>query len=302
MLGVVSNDTEPVAERQASLNRSVAGNWDVFTGHRAKLTDLVSAASPRGEASLCVLGAGNCNDIDLGRAVSAYAEVHLVDIDADAMSEGVRRQHLAGDPRLHLHGGRDITGVAGLIERWRDHPPDDRTIDACLETLQVPHPLGPATPAFDVVLSAAILSQLTGSVIRLLGRDHPRSLEVALAVRDAHLSLMIDLLVRGGTGILVTDIASSTSSRILARSPLDAYPALFDDVLEEGALPGTDPLGIEASLTDAGRAGGIRRDAPWPWRLTHSRTQLMCAISFRRVEAGDARRPADHAGERDPRV
>ena len=79
-------------DAQKTSNRSALSQLDAFTGHREHLTALVRASvSPSERKRLCVLGAGNCHDLDLGELAELYAEIHLVDID-EAAIEGARER------------------------------------------------------------------------------------------------------------------------------------------------------------------------------------------------------------------
>ena len=51
------------AEINRRRNEEVADGWERFGPHREKVTQLLlAAATERKEATLCVLGGGNCND------------------------------------------------------------------------------------------------------------------------------------------------------------------------------------------------------------------------------------------------
>ena len=52
------------ASEQRSVNQSSLSQRTAFASHRAKVTELVCAATRGGQGRLCVLGAGNCNDLD----------------------------------------------------------------------------------------------------------------------------------------------------------------------------------------------------------------------------------------------
>src|SRR5262245_2519766 len=80
-------------------NRQTRDCWDAYSSHRAQTTDAVLAAGrklPNAATSacrsLCVLGAGNCNDVDLAALCSHFGSVTLVDADRDAVASGVQRQ------------------------------------------------------------------------------------------------------------------------------------------------------------------------------------------------------------------
>ena len=78
--------------RQLRLNRETLDFWRLYRSHREAVADLISRTPQPGSASLCILGAGNCNDLDLVRFTSRFAQVHLVDLDRQAMDKGVQRQ------------------------------------------------------------------------------------------------------------------------------------------------------------------------------------------------------------------
>ena len=50
--------------------------------------------------SIIIWGAGPCNDIDLQYFVERFKQVILIDIDADAMLEGIKKQHLEGNSKI----------------------------------------------------------------------------------------------------------------------------------------------------------------------------------------------------------
>src|ERR1043165_130674 len=78
---------------QGRSNRSAAGHVHHFQGHRERMTqEIVSRRPPAGApARLCLLGAGNANDVDLAALAEVFDEIHLVDIDPDALAAARRR-------------------------------------------------------------------------------------------------------------------------------------------------------------------------------------------------------------------
>lgn len=274
--------------RQAELNRSVAGHWELFETHRRRVTELILSLAPSTDAVLCVVGAGNCNDLDLDLLLDVSAEIHLIDVDTDALANGADRQGMGGSPRLRLHGGHDVTGILGRLARWDAGPrPTNPEIDDCLRELAAGAlPVGIEPGSAHVAVSAALLSQATGAAVRVLGVDHPRSLEVALAIRDAHLRFIAGLVRPGGSGLIVTDLASSDMVDGLVTAPAETLSELMDEVMQSGPFhAGTNPHGIEASLRQLpGVDGGIERIArysPWLWRLGRDKVQLTYAMAFR---------------------
>ena len=92
--------------RQSGFNAESRDQWDAFSGHREKVSAILGAGADPCPGRLCVLGAGNCNDLDLAALLRAHREVHLVDLDAEALAQGVERQGVADRPGLRALRGR----------------------------------------------------------------------------------------------------------------------------------------------------------------------------------------------------
>lgn len=182
-------------QRQIAFNRSSNDAWDAFSEHRSQVTSLLKYGSD--SSRLCILGAGNCNDLDLTTLLQSHPEIHLVDLDGDALAQGVAKQNLADQGHIYLHSGIDLTGMIDPISHWSPNTPLSKTdiaayIDApthCLE--QLPGP-------FDVVASTCLLSQLIKSIVDTIGEDHPQFVEVIQAIRLGHLRLLLRLMDSGG--------------------------------------------------------------------------------------------------------
>ena len=263
-------------ERQKSLNRETADSWAWFADHRAKVTTLVlEAIEPAAlfPPSVCVLGAGNSNDLDLGRLVQSGAGVHLVDIDEEALAHGVARQLTPGAARLHHV---ELTGVAQF-------DPAISTCELVCTALAGPRlTLGP----FNVVASSGLLTQLVAAAVDGLGADHPAVDETTLAIRTGHLRLMTRLLAPGGVAVLVTDVVSSDTLPALLEHHDPA--SLLRQALSTGNFfTGTHPEGLVRALdTDdnlVGRVDGVELTRPWRWRLSPSRAYLVVALTWRRA-------------------
>src|SRR5947207_3244677 len=46
-------------------NRQARDDWELFATHRARLTAAIAGLAGASDGVLCLLGAGNCNDVDL---------------------------------------------------------------------------------------------------------------------------------------------------------------------------------------------------------------------------------------------
>jgi hypothetical protein len=118
-----------IVDKQSRLNRSTGGQWNLYASHRQELERLLVPSRPGGR--ICVLGAGNCNDLDLRWLTQVYREVHLVDIDGDALARAAKFQKVEGSEKLRLHGSIDLTGLADRLGTWAKAPPTSAEIEIC---------------------------------------------------------------------------------------------------------------------------------------------------------------------------
>jgi hypothetical protein len=204
---------------QIRRNALSADCWQLYAGHRRAVTELLTGVPLVSSApSLCVLGAGNCNDLDLRQLATSFANMHLVDLDGESLDRGVARQQLDSAVGIHVHGGVDLTGLIGLMDRWKSlgSAPEQQVRQFLQQPASsVPASLAGLTGTMDVVASACVLSQLVDSVASVLGQTHPCFLDMVFLLRREHLRLMLDLLRDSGQGVLITDFVSSDRARLL---------------------------------------------------------------------------------------
>lgn len=275
-----------LSAEQARRNASAIDRWTPFAGHRAQIASLLISSAPAPPGRLCVLGAGNCNDLDLLSLSRAFAELHLVDIDADALQRGAARQGQVAPGAVVLHGGVDVTGCWERWANWagRRAATDSEFDEAVAGALSAP-PMALGGP-FDVAASTCLASQLIESVIMAVGERRPRLAELILAVRTAHVRRLASLLSPGGVGWLIVDFVSSqTLPELLAPAepnwqelaPRLAAQGNFFHGLNPFALLQLfqrDPL-LASTVSNAEIAGF------WRWNQT-PKTYAVCAIKFRR--------------------
>ena len=268
--------------RQARFNAESFDQWAGFAGHRERVSALLAEG---GRGRLCVLGAGNANDLDLPRLLASYREVHLVDLDAAALERGARQQGVAGHPGFFRHGGMDVTGMVDAMARWS---PVGEVAPAELAAL-VDWPrrrVGLALPMpFDAVASTCLLSQVVGNARHALGEAHPQGPAVVRAIRLGHLRLLAGLVRPGGRFVLISDVASSDWAPGLAEAAESDLAGLVPRIAREhGLIRGVDPAEILDLLrSDPALSTRLDRVAllpPWRWRL-HDRTYLVCAFEAR---------------------
>ena len=240
------------------VNRSTRKNWDFFSRHRNRVMDLLGAESRR-QGKVAILGAGNCNDLDLRQLAAECGEIHLFDLDREAMEQALLRQGIPEGSNIHLRDDLDLSGLGG---------PD-------AATAKVP------AKDFELVVSTCVVSQLLESVSRL----HPpgsRRDRTMLRVRDAHLRLLTDLISPGGTGIVVTDMAEAVADPVAAE-PNEAAPSREPELMERFFL-GLGPKGLEDALGAVPHASEslrrVKQVEPWTWQLDAVRRYLVHAVRF----------------------
>ena len=258
--------------RQAAFNASSSGQWEGFSGHRQAVTSLLGLGGGR----LCVLGAGNANDLDLPALLTAYREVHLVDLDAEALTRGAERQGVLDRPSLYLHGGVDLSALLDVIGTWT---PLTSIVPADLDALAA-WPAGRVAGVlpgpFERVASTCLLSPLIGNAFHALGESHTAFPLVVRAIRIGHLRLLTQLVAPGGEAVLITDVAST-----------DVVPDRAGQTVERRFFHGVDPAVILATYRDdpylASRVTKLERLNPWRWNL-HRRGYLVWAVRYEVVE------------------
>src|SRR4051812_14797742 len=97
-------------------NRNSDGCWQDFASHRTRQTELALQA---GGGRLAVLGAGNCNDLDLPALAERFREIHLVDLDREALERALGRQPPEVQQALVLHAPVDVTGALEKLATFR---------------------------------------------------------------------------------------------------------------------------------------------------------------------------------------
>ncbi len=273
-----SDISAPVAQKQATLNVSTRGQWQMYGSHRQAIERLIVSALPLNRGRICVLGAGNCNDLDLVWLTTVFSEVHLADIDPAALKMGIKRQRMSECISIHRHSPFDLTGISPRVDEWRGRTPDDTEIDAAIREIAAAPALC-SDGGFDVVLSPCVLSQLFNPARDALGATHPRFGQLLATIRSRHLRMLIDLTAPGGRAILVNDVSSSERFAPLPRVPNDQLPDVLRKVLGEGkCFKGLEPAAMISGLRSDPRVVKWETSPPWLWHLGMERTYLVYAI------------------------
>jgi len=208
-------------DEQRKANESTRSLFDSYQEHRAQTTRLaLDSAKPGVSSTLCVLGAGNCLDLDLARLAERFSEVHLVDVDRGALEGAVARQPAEVQARLVLHAPVDLSGLLDKLERWaRLETTESELLQHHRRTASA---LAAELGAHDVVLSASCITQMQLSVLQALGDRHQLFDAVRHVLGATHLHTLHALTKPGGRALLVTDVLSSSRYPALATVPPEA--------------------------------------------------------------------------------
>jgi hypothetical protein len=273
-------------------NRDGRDLWERYAIHRAHVTAAILEQAPAPGGRLCLLGAGNANDLDLARLAERFAEVHLVDIDPTAISRALGRQTPETRAKLRVHAPVDLSGLFRQLEA--------RGAKRDLVAAGVPEVLAQLPADFDVVASCCVLSQMSWALANVVnpvnaggaGATDLSQATLEQALLKIHLRTLVGLTRPGGAALLIADLVSS-----------DKYP--FDDLADD-----TDLRALVDRLSDERIAYAVcnlalikqvlRRDdelsarlappavgQPWLWTGSHDRTYLVYPLLLRRLPAGD---------------
>jgi hypothetical protein len=178
-------------------NRESRDLWEPFRSHRQRVTAEILALAPGGGDArggrLCVLGAGNANDLDLEALAARFDEIHLVDIDPAALSRATGRQSPEVRTKLHSHAPVDLSGLYHQLERSTGLAPDDAMVAA-----------GTAE-----VTSCCVLSQMSWAIEHLASPDGMPVPALEQALLRIHLRVLRRLIRPTGAALLVSDLTSS---------------------------------------------------------------------------------------------
>jgi hypothetical protein len=288
-LQAAKNTSVHVREQAAALNRARVGA-EVYQHHRARLLRLVRAVQ-RGEG-ICVLGAGNCDDLDLPALVRDFGQVHLVDIDGEALAQAIARAPEAIRGRITARGDVDLSGTIAQIDRWGDSFPSDAQLGQFAADASA-HLAASIGGSYDVVLSASLLSQLYLPVRETLLVGMADWQKLFLAIECVHLGTVAALTRPGGTGVLALDVAASHKLPELLQfaqpETWEGLGAAMTAAITARAVPlSPDPQRLLALLAEPPLATLVDRPRltePWVWNIGSGVQALVYGLLFTRASS-----------------
>jgi hypothetical protein len=258
-------------------NREVRDLWARYQGHRQRLTAELVALAPGGR--LCLLGAGNANDLDLDTLAARFDEIHLVDLDPAALARARGRQSAAVRAKLRDHAPVDLSGLYHQLDHRR-LPAADALVAA--GTTDV---LGRLPAGFDVVASCCVLSQMSWALETLASAQAPLEVLQQVLLR-VHLRTMLGLLAPTGAALLTADLVSSNVYPLDELGPDEDLRALAQKLAADRlAYPVCNPELIRLTMRHdellAHTAVPPQLGQPWLWTGPRGLTYLVCPLVLR---------------------
>jgi hypothetical protein len=275
------------------VNRRLAGSWQRYQDHRADVMALALAAEggdPAAAASagdIAIFGAGNGSDLDLLRLADTFREIHLVDLDGEAVERARMDLPAAVRERVILHAPVDLSGFMSHLDEWGESFPDDATLGraAFASSRAILAGLG---RSFDVVLSTGVLSQLIVPFHRAWITSQINWQRLDAAIVALHLATLVGSTRSGGRAVLAFDVLSSKDAPVLSalasRSATELGAAVDTEVASGNIALHPHPTALLEQLQFAGMASmvqGPRLTAPWLWDVGDA-VQLVYGLVFRR--------------------
>ena len=275
-------------EEQRGANLSAVPHFDAFAEHRERLTGLVIERHvPGSNGRLCVLGAGNAYDLDLGRLAAVFREIHLVDIDEAALARAFARHDRATQSRLFLHAPVDLSGLGERVEAWRAFRVTPEQMAAYPEVAS--DRIVRSLPApFELVISDCLLTQMQLSLVNGLPASHPLFEPARQLLNVMHLRTLAKLLSRGGRALVASDVSSDRLVPLSHEAP--DLRVVLADALREGAFfyAAHPQLLAWTSREDPVLRRLAELSDPvdvWLWRNGPDRTYLVYASDLVRVDS-----------------
>lgn len=276
--------TSQVAAHEREANAAGRSHWQLYSEHRAQTTALIAARSPAGKnARVALLGAGNCNDVDLPQVLEHAAQVHLIDIDAHAITAARERLDEAQRERVKLLAPVDLSGLLPTWHQARMRVPSFAEVDGW-SAQGAAKVVETVNDAFDLVVSCCVLTQMSWGLRQSLGANHPLETQAREALVGAHLRSLV-ALAPGVKALLISDMISTEYF------PLDDLPAgtdlqaLMDRlVAEQNFYQGANPPLVKRLLRrDPWLAERVRQQTwltPWLWHGPGGRTYLVYGLEL----------------------
>jgi hypothetical protein len=233
-----------------------------------------------------VLGAGNAYDLDLDQLVARFDEVHLVDIDAQAVGRARARVSAEARARLFLHAPVDLSGMFHELERWARLQVTPQELMAA--PARGAQRIASALPGpFEVVVSSCLLTQLQLTLLRLLGDQHRLFFALRELLTLTHLRTLSALSRPSGCALLVTDLCDDSAFPAGRPSNAADLAPLMKELVEAGrviysAHPGLFQVTLQDDPVLQRTFAPAQLSQPWLWQNGPGLRFLVYALTLPR--------------------
>ena len=277
-----------IADRQRDLNSKTQQSWDLFENHRNQISQLIIDALQKLESgnenpTLCVLGAGNGNDLDVAQLAKHFASIHVLDIDRSALDRLWQRYEDQPEvqQKIQLVADVEFSGITSSLIELGENPTEAIVKSTYDQSLRVHYS---TEEKFDVVVSTCLLTQLIDAVVQTLGRENQWVVPLTIGVRDGHLNLMTSLCKADGQRVLITDFVSSdTMPELASADDSESVLALARHAIDSrNFFTGANAFSIREKLVELKQVtnqDAVEIAPPWRWQIGQ-RYYLVTALSY----------------------
>lgn len=219
--------------------------------------------------TITLIGAGNCQDIDLPALAASFSEIRLIDIDVAAVDAAVSQLAADVTSRIRIFAPFDIAAPLMSLSVFDSH--DAASQSALLATLESSS-LKNEIPVSNLVVSTCLLSQLLDSASQIAPPESPMYLPLIQAIRRGHLVRLLSLTAAAGRALLITDLVSSDTVSNLAQTlPADLPKLMFKCLQSGNFFSGLNPAVVQHDIQHI--PGCLQLCAsshilpPWHWQL-----------------------------------
>ena len=275
----------PILREHRRRNSKSRAYWENYATHREIITQQILSVAPSdsgGNAcgAICLLGAGNCNDVDLLRVATAFDQIHLVDFDNEALAHAYDTATDELRRKLRLHS-MDTSGIAEQLANWTAQPPSHDTYRQSIEAAALAK-LDPDPGSFDVVVSCCLLSQLIDSIVLTGVSQDKLFLELLFTIRDRHLDQVWEGTKPNGTAILVSDFISSVALPELEKWTERQLAAAFSHLIDQrNFFTGLNPVVLRNKLAAKNPSREPTIHGPWIWSVGKRKFGVCSVIAKR---------------------
>ncbi|MBE6021692.1 MAG: hypothetical protein E7231_00500 [Cellulosilyticum sp.] len=235
----MENKINPVKEYNTLCNNQSLTErfklWENYRAANAKWIEETCGKVPQ-NSCVAVLGAGNCDDIDLEKLSNIYSEIYLFDIDSKALDRGTQKYNINQNCKIIKVGDINFINFAQInfFEDMMDIVGSTDTSDSTKfkrlkkyfikkgSEIKPCSDMSVYYKKFDTVISSAVYTQIGRVVLSSCKLDSYIKNEKILKdlikeymyienkIYDAYNNLLLDLVKDGGNVILFTDYAEFT--------------------------------------------------------------------------------------------